>query len=69
MKKDLPTDFTKKDLLDLFKHEERPLSLNDIKSLIVSWKSRKREVKNLMRDLIREGSLVRLKNNRFGLPD
>ncbi len=69
MKKGLPTDFTKKDLLNLFKHEARPLSLNEIKSLIVSWKSRKREVKNLMRDLIREGSLVRLKNNRFGLPD
>ncbi len=29
----------------------------------------KREVKSLLRDLVRDGSLVRLKSDRFGLPD
>lgn len=69
MKKNLPSDFTKKDLLDIFKREERPLSFNDIKNIVRSWKDQKREVKKLMREMTREGSLVRLKNNRFGLPD
>jgi ribonuclease R len=69
MKKSLPIDLTKRDLLDVFKRQERPLSLNDLKGMVDSWKSRKREIKNLLRELTREGSLVRLKNNRFGIPD
>jgi ribonuclease R len=69
MKKTPPPDFSKKDLIALFKREKRPLSLNDIKSLTAPWKNRKREAKDLIRAMIREGSLVRLKNSRFGLPD
>ena len=69
MKKSLPIDITKRDLLDVFKRQERPLSLDDLKGMVDSWKSRKREIKDLLRELTREGSLVRLKNNRFGIPD
>ncbi|MGD0656824.1 MAG: ribonuclease R [Syntrophorhabdales bacterium] len=69
MKKSLPIDLTKRDLLDVFKRQERPLSLDDLKGMVDSWKSRKREIKDLLRELTREGSLVRLKNNRFGIPD
>lgn len=60
---------SKKELLAFFKKEERPLSVNDLKSRIDSWKSRKRDIKKFMRDLMKEGSLVRLKSNRFGIPD
>jgi ribonuclease R len=69
MKKSLPIDLTKRDLLDVFKRQERPLSLDDLKGMVDSWKSRKREIKDLLRELTGEGSLVRLKNNRFGIPD
>ncbi len=69
MKKSLPIDLTKHDLLEVFKKQERPLSLNELKGMVDSWKSRKREVKNLLKALMADGSLVRLKNNRFGIPD
>jgi ribonuclease R len=69
MKKNLPIDLTKHDLLEVFKRAERPLSLNDLKGMVDSWKNRKREVKKLMREMMRDGSLIRLRNNRFGIPD
>jgi ribonuclease R len=69
MKKSLPADLTKRDLLDLFKQQERPLSLNDLRGMVESWKSRKRDIKKLLGELTEEGSLVRLKSNRFGIPD
>ena len=56
MKKTTP--FDKESLLDLFKHEKRPLSINDLRSVVDSWKQQKREVKNLLKELIREGALV-----------
>jgi ribonuclease R len=69
MKKNLPVNLTKNDLLDVFKSEERPLSINDIKGMVDSWKACKRDVKKLIREMMREGSLIRLKNNRFGIPN
>lgn len=60
---------TKNDLLRLFKREERPLSMNDVKGMVDSWKNRKKEVTALLREMVREGTLVRLRNNRFGIPD
>jgi ribonuclease R len=69
MKKLRPDDLSKTSLLDLFKREEHPLSINDLIQMVESWKSSKREVKKIIRELIREGSLVRLRNNRFGIPD
>jgi ribonuclease R len=67
--KNLSTSLDKKSLLELFRREERPLSVNDLKNTIDSWKSQKGEVKKLLRELTREGSIVRLKDNRFGIPD
>jgi ribonuclease R len=69
MKKSLSDNFTKSDLLEIFKREERPLSIDEIKNILDSWKSRKKEVRKLMRELMRDGSLIRLRNNRFGIPD
>jgi ribonuclease R len=69
MKKDTSPDLTKAGLLQIFKKAERPLSVNDLRTIVGAWKSRKREAKALLRELVREGSLVRLKNERFGIPD
>jgi ribonuclease R len=69
MKKNLPIDLTKRDLLEVFKRAERPLSLGDLKGMVDSWKNRKREVRKLLREMMRDGSLIRLKNDRFGIPD
>jgi ribonuclease R len=60
---------SKKELLAFFKKEARPLSVNDLKSRVDAWKSRKRDVKKFLRELVREGAIVRLKSNRFGIPD
>ena len=67
-KKSLPIDLTKHALLAVFKKEERPLSPDELKGMVDSWMRRKREIKKLLKELAGEGSLVRLKNNRFGIP-
>ena len=69
MKNLLPKNLSKGHVLDIFKREGRPLSLDEIRSTVDSWKGRKNELKKLMKELTREGSLVKLKNNRFGIPD
>lgn len=69
MKKRLSVDLTKQGLLAVFKRAERPLSINEIKVMVESWKDRKREVKRLLKEMVREGSLVKLKSDRFGIPD
>jgi ribonuclease R len=69
MKKKLLIDITKQGLLGLFKRAERPLSINELKGMVDSWKDRKREVKGFLKELVREGALVRLKSDRFGIPD
>ena len=70
MKKDLlPPDFSKDDLLNAFKKAKRPLSFADLGALVDSWKERKKAVKALLQEMSKEGSIVRLKSNRFGLPD
>ena len=65
----LPPGFSKNELLNAFKKAERPLSITDLRSLVDSWKSHKNEVKALLREMVREGSLIRLKDNRFGIPN
>ncbi len=70
MKKNvLPPDFSKTDLLKAFKKAARPLSTDDLKSMVDSWNASKKRVKAFLREMAREGSIVRLKNNRFGIPD
>jgi ribonuclease R len=69
MKKKLLADLTKQSLLGLFKRAERPLSVNELKGMIDSWKDRKREVKGLLKEMARDGTLVKLRSDRFGIPD
>lgn len=53
----------------MFKREARPISINEIKNIVGSWKTRKKEIKKLLREMAKEGSIVRLKSDRFGIPD
>jgi ribonuclease R len=69
MKKLLPEDFTKSDLLELFKSAQKPLSINEIRGFVESWKAKKKDVKKAMKELMGDGAIIRLRNNRFGLPD
>ncbi len=65
-----PADvLTDKSLLRIFEKEKRPLSLNDLKNVVDSWTGRKRDVKKLLRNMVKAGVLVRLKNDRYGIPD
>ncbi len=65
----LSTDFTKNDLLKVFRKASRPLSIDDLKGLVDTWSTSKKAVKAYLREMIKEGSVVRLKSNRFGIPD
>ncbi|MGA3173828.1 MAG: ribonuclease R [Syntrophorhabdales bacterium] len=69
MKKEPADSLTEKGLLELFERAKRPLSMNDLKKMVALWKERKNELKKLLRDMVRAGSLIRLKNDRFGIPD
>jgi len=55
-------------LLKLFKHEGRPLSLEDLRRTLNLTKAHRRDVRKLVKEMAREGSIVRLKNDRFGIP-
>ncbi len=69
MGKNLPAELTDKSLLRIFEKEKRPLSMNDLKNMVDAWKGRKRDVKKLLRNMVRAGALVRLKDDRYGIPD
>jgi ribonuclease R len=55
-------------LLRLFKEQQRPLSRRELQGIFKHQLSAKKDLKNLLREMVREGVLFRLKNNRYGLP-
>jgi len=59
---------TKEGLLRVFKHEKRPLGLEDLQRVFDIRKKDRKPLKALLRDMVREGLIVRLRNNRFGIP-
>jgi len=69
MAKKPPAELTDKSLLRIFQREKRPLSMNDLKNMVDAWKGRKKDVKKLLRNMVRVGALVRLKDDRYGIPD
>ena len=56
-------------LLRVFKREKRPLSAEDLRRIVNIQRADKRLVKRLLNDLARKGQLVRIRDNRFGIPD
>ena len=69
MAKNPPAELTDKSLLRVFEREKRPLSMNDLNNMVDAWKGRKKDVKKLLRNMVRAGALVRLKDDRYGIPD
>jgi ribonuclease R len=55
-------------LLKLFRKEKRPLSFGELLKVLSLQGKQKRELKSILKGLMKEGAIVRLKNKRFGLP-
>ena len=60
--------FSRQELLEFMKGEERPLLLKEILRQLGLKNEEKQETKELLRDLVREGKIVRIRGNRYGLP-
>ncbi len=59
---------SRQELLEFMKGEERPLLLKEILRQLGLKNEEKQETKELLRDLVREGKIVRIRGNRYGLP-
>jgi ribonuclease R len=53
----------------MFKNARKPLAMDEIRTFVESWRAKKKDVKQAMKELIKDGAIIRLRNNRFGLPD
>jgi ribonuclease R len=63
------TTADKETLLKIFRREKKPLSIDDLKGILNLHRAAKQDVRKGLKELLREGGLVRLRNNRYGLPD
>jgi len=59
---------SKNELLEFMKGEEHPLLLKEVLRQLGLKKEEKEETKELLRDLVHEGKIVRIRGNRYGLP-
>jgi ribonuclease R len=69
VKKNRAEPFSENSILQIFKRERRPLSAEDLRRILDFEKSEKKQIKRLLKDLVRSGRLVRIRDNRFGIPD
>ncbi len=68
MKKSGDVSFSEDAILQLFKREGRPLSAEDLRRVLNFQKSDKKQIKRILKELVRAGQLVRIRENRFGIP-
>lgn len=68
MKKNSDVSFSEDAILQLFKRERRPLSTEDLRRVLNFQKSDKKQIKRILKELVRAGQLVRIRENRFGIP-
>ncbi len=59
---------SKENLLKAFRQEKRPLGFPDLLRVFDLRKQDKKPLRNLLREMIQEGLIVRLRNDRFGIP-
>jgi len=64
-----PPDLTKDMLLAVFKREKRPLALGELARILGLTSKQKQSLKRFVKGLAGEGSIVSLKNNRYGLSE
>lgn len=67
-KKRSPSDPAKEVVLAMFKKEKKPLTVGDLAGIMNLNPKQTRTVMRLIRNLVREGSIVNLKNKRYGIP-
>jgi ribonuclease R len=67
-RKQVPPSLSPDELLKLFRKERRPLSFGELLKTFSLFGKQKRELKALIKHLMKEGAIVRLKNKRFGVP-
>ncbi|MBA4417302.1 MAG: ribonuclease R [Syntrophus sp. (in: bacteria)] len=67
-KKKTPLILNKEMLLKIFKQEQRPLGFNDLQIIFGLQKQDKKTLKALLKGVVKEGVIVRLKNGRYGIP-
>ena len=68
MKKAGAIPLNKEGLLRIFKLEKRPLGFEDIQKVFNLKKKDRKPLKGLLREMVHDGLIVRLRNNRFGIP-
>ncbi len=56
-------------ILELMKSEDRPLLVRDILRQLDRPKEERRRVRELLKDLAEEGKVVKIRGNRYGLPE
>ena len=56
------------DVLHLMTEEDRPLLLREVIHRFVLQKEERQRVKEIFKDLVEEGKIVRIRGNRYGLP-
>lgn len=67
-KKKIDPPLTKEALLEMLRKEKRPLAFGELIRLFVAYPEQKRELKTIIHEMLKTGSVVRLKNGRFGIP-
>jgi ribonuclease R len=69
MKKKLSTlPITKDVLLKAFKLEKKPLGLNELEKNLHYDKNDRKTLKAVLSGMVKEGSIIKLKNKRYGIP-
>jgi ribonuclease R len=61
-------ELTKDIILRIFKKEKKPVSLNELVAGLSLNKKQGKMLKQLLKGLVRDGSIIELKNKRYGLP-
>lgn len=69
MKKKTAATTDKEILLKIFKRQQKPLSTDDLKEILSLQRAAKLDVRRSLKELLAEGALVSLRNQRYGLPD
>lgn len=61
-------ELTKDIILRIFKQEKKPIAPSELVAILSLDKKQGKSIKQLLKGLVRDGSIIELKNRRFGLP-
>lgn len=67
-KKRSQQELTKDIILRIFKQEKKPIAPSELVAILSLDKKQGKSMKQLLKGLVRDGSIIELKNRRFGLP-